>query len=306
MAALDGSGRDVRAMASGRDGAARYFRWHGHRLAYEVWGRGDHPLVLLHGLLMDARINRRVARSLAARGHRVVLLDLLGHGASDKPQRAFDYRVDVYDEQLITLLDHLGLARAAIGGLSLGANVSLHAASHHPERVAGLVLEMPVLERAVPAAALTFVPALLAVHYATPVAAAVNWLARRAGRTGIDLVDGLLAPLASPPAVTTAVLHGILVGPTVPTVEERRAITAPALVLGHRADLIHPFSDAEALVRQLPAARLVEAHSIVELRLTPARLLDEIDRFLSEIWDRDASPSRDADVERPRGRHAQM
>jgi pimeloyl-ACP methyl ester carboxylesterase len=291
-------------MTISRNGATRSFRWHGHRLAYEIWGRGDRPLVLLHGLLMDARINRRVARSLAARGHRVILLDLLGHGASDKPQRAVEYRVDVYDEQLIALLDHLGLARAAIGGVSLGANVSLHVASHHPERVAGLVLEMPVLERAVPAAALTFVPALLAVHYATPVAAAVSRLAGRAGRTRIDLVDGVLAPLASPPAVTTAVLHGILVGPTVPTVEERRAITAPALVLGHRADLIHPFSDAEALARQLPGARLVQAHSIFELRLMPTRLLDEIDRFLREVWDRDARPSRDADEERRRRRHA--
>jgi pimeloyl-ACP methyl ester carboxylesterase len=287
------------------DGATRFFRWHGHRLAYEIWGRGDRPLVLLHGLLMDARINRRVARSLAARGHRVILLDLLGHGASDKPQRAFEYRVDVYDEQLVALLDHLGLERAAIGGLSLGANVSLHVASHHPERVEALLLEMPVLERAVPAAALTFVPALLAVHYATPLAAAVSRLARRAGSTGNDMVDGLLAPLASAPAVTKAILHGILVGPTVPTVEERRAITAPALVLGHGADLIHPFSDAEALSRQLPAARLVRAHSIVELRLAPARLLDEIDRFLSEVWEREAGPSRDAEEERPRSHRAQ-
>jgi hypothetical protein len=149
----------------------------------------------------------------------------------------------------------------------------------------GLVVEMPVLERAVPAAALTFVPALLAVHYAQPAARAVTWTARRLCRGRSDLVAGVLAPLTSPPEVTTAVLHGILVGPTVPTVEQRRGIRAPALVLGHRADLIHPFSDASALVRQLPKARLVEARSIVELRLHPLRLVDEIDRFLAEVWD---------------------
>ena len=262
------------------------FTWNGRRLVHETHGRGDRLVVLLHGLLMDARLNRGLARALAARGHRVVLLDLLGHGRSDKPQHAAEYRLDVYTEQVVALLDHLRAQRAVVGGVSLGANVSLHVAARHPQRVQGLVLEMPVLERAVPAAALTFVPALLAVHYALPLARLVSRLARRASRTGNDLVDGLLAPLASPPEVTTAVLHGILVGPTVPTVEERRGIEAPALVLGHRADLIHPFSDAEALVRQLPDARLVGARSIVELRVRPRRLVGEIDRFCAAAWER--------------------
>jgi pimeloyl-ACP methyl ester carboxylesterase len=270
--------------------ATRWFPWSGRHLAYETYGEGDRLLVLLHGLLMDARLNRGVARALAARGNRVVLLDLLGHGNSDKPQHAAEYRMDVYAEQVMALLDHLGAERAVVGGMSLGANVSLHLAAHHPERVQGLVLEMPVLERAVPAAALTFVPALLLVHYALPLARAISWVASRLSRSGNDLVDGLLAPLASPPAVTTAVLHGILVGPTVPTVDERRSIEAPALILGHGADLIHPFSDAEALARQLPRARLLRARSILELRARPQRLLDEIGRFVAEVWDAQRGP----------------
>jgi pimeloyl-ACP methyl ester carboxylesterase len=260
--------------------------WEGRRLAYETHGEGDRLLVLLHGLLMDARLNRGLARALAARGHRVVLLDLLGHGHSDKPRHAAEYRMDVYADQVVGLLDHLRADRAVIGGISLGANVSLHVAARHPELVQGLVLEMPVLERAVPAAALTFVPTLLAVHYALPLARAVSRVALRMSRTGNDMVGGLLAPLASPPEVTAAVLHGILVGPTAPTIDERRGIAAPALVLGHRADLIHPFSDAEALARQLPDARLVGAHNILELRLRPRRLVDEIDRFCVDVWDR--------------------
>ena len=264
--------------------SAGSFTWNGRRLAYEIYGRGDRVLVLLHGLLMDARLNAGVARALARRGYRVVLLDLLGHGASDKPVHAAEYRFDVYADQVVALLDHLGVERAVVGGLSLGANVSLHVAARHPGRVQGLVIEMPVLERAVPAAALTFVPALVAVHYAMPLARAVSWIVRRVGRGRRDVVAGLLAPLASRPEVTTAVLHGILVGPTVPTVEERRSIRAPTLVLGHRADFIHPFSDAEALSRQIPGARLVVAQSIIELRFRPERLLDEIARFLDEAW----------------------
>jgi pimeloyl-ACP methyl ester carboxylesterase len=266
------------------DAAGSSYVWNHRRLGYETYGAGERVVVLLHGLLMDTRINRGLARALADRGYRVVLLDLLGHGASDKPTHAAEYRIDVYADQVVGLLDHLCLDRAVVGGLSLGANVSLHLAAHHPGRVTGLVLEMPVLERAVPAAALTFVPALLAVHYAVPVARIASRLATRVSLGRSDLLAGVLAPLASPPETTTAVLHGIIVGPTVPTVDERRSIPAPALVLGHRADLLHPFSDAEALARQLPHGRLVQADSIVELRLRPHRLIGEIDRFLGEVW----------------------
>jgi pimeloyl-ACP methyl ester carboxylesterase len=278
-------------MARGRDDRLDgSFTWNGRRLVYETYGEGDRLVVLLHGLLMDARLNRGVARALAARGHRVVLLDLLGHGRSDKPRHAAEYRIDTYAEQVDALLEHLGAREAVVGGVSLGANVALHLAARRPERLRGLLIEMPVLERAVPAAALTFVPALLAVHYAMPLVRAVSWVASRFRRTGSPLVDSVLAPLASPPEVTAAVLHGILVGPTVPTVDERRRIEVPALVLGHRADLIHPFSDADALARQIPRARLVEADSVIELRWRPERLLVEIDRFLTEVW----SSGRDA------------
>ena len=260
------------------------FHYKQRRLAYETWGNGDRVLVLMHGLLMDGRLNRGIGRALAARGYRVVLLDLLGHGESDKPRHAAEYRVDVYCEQAVALLDHLGVDQAVFGGISLGANVALQAAVHHPQRVRGLVLEAPVLERAVPAAAMTFVPALLVVHYAMPVARVVSALARKVRHTGSDLLDGALSPLALQPEVTAAILHGILVGPVAPIVDERRQIQAPALVLGHRGGLIHPFSDAEHLAVELPSARLVPTRSLLELRVRPQRLLTEIDRFLTEVW----------------------
>jgi pimeloyl-ACP methyl ester carboxylesterase len=258
------------------------FRWGGHRLVYEIWGDTGRLLVLLHGVLMDARLNRGVARGLAARGTRVVLLDLLGHGESDKPQDPADYRMDVYCEQVVALLDHLDVDEGVLGGVSLGANVSLLTAVRAPERVRGLVIEAPVLERAVPAAALTFAPALLGLRAAGPLAGVVSRLARRARHTGNDIVDGALAPLALPPAVAVAILQGIMVGPVAPTLEQRRAVKVPALVLGHRRGLIHPFSDARHLAAELPAGRLLPTRTLLELRLRPERLLREIARFLEE------------------------
>ncbi len=263
--------------------ALRAFRWEGRTLAYEELGSGEHLVVLLHGLLLDARSNRGTAARLAAAGFRVVSLDLLGHGRSDGPAHASEYRMDVYAEQVVALLDHLGARSAVLVGTSLGANVSLFVACSHPDRVQGLVLEMPVLEWAVPSAALSFVPLLLAVHYAAPVVRFAGRLARRLP-PGIDLLDAVLAPVTADPEVTASVLHGILVGPVAPTVDARRGITAPTLVIGHRADLIHPFSDATKVVELLPDARLVTARTPLELRLRPGRLVRELVEFLERCW----------------------
>ncbi len=137
-----------------------------YRLNYEVYGSGDRVLVWLNPILFDSKLSRGLARALAARGNRVVLLDLLGHGQSEKPVQPSAHRMDLYAQHVLALLDELGVDQAVLGGISLGTNVSLLAAAQAPERVRGLVLEMPVLETAAPAAALTFVPLMLQVRYA--------------------------------------------------------------------------------------------------------------------------------------------
>ena len=58
----------------------------------------------------------------------------------------------------------------------------------------------------------------------------------------------------------------------------------PALVIGHPSDPLHPFSDADMLAEEMPAARLVDANSILEWRLNPGRLDDELARFLDEFY----------------------
>lgn len=219
----------------------------------------------------------------------MVLLDLLGHGRSDKPLRASEYRMDAYGRDVVALLDHLGIDRAVIGGVSLGAGVSLQVAVAAPERVQGLVLEMPVLEWAVPAAALVFTPYLLLMHYASRPVGFVARQFARLPRTSHDSFNSVLHILSSPPEVTKAVLHGILTGPITPTEEERAAIAAPTMVIAHSRDLIHPFSDAAALTALLPNGRLEPASSILELRIAPRRLTDHLAAFLDEVW---ASPAR--------------
>lgn len=262
----------------------RSFTVDGQRLVFDVYGASSAPLVVyLSGLLLDAELNRGIAQALAEQGYRVVLLDLLGHGRSDKPTHAATYRIDSYAFQVIALLDHLGAEKAVLGGISLGANVSLFAAAQNPARVQALVLEMPVLERAVPAAAMVFVPMMLAAHYGRPVLNVASGLINRMPRTRFGPLNSLLNALSSPADATSAVLHGILVGPVAPTQEQRRAITVPTLVLAHRNDLIHPFDDADRLVERMPNASLVRARSPAELRLFPRRLTKEIVTFLTRV-----------------------
>ena len=217
-------------------------------------------------------------------GNRVVLLDLLGHGNSDKPAHASEYRMDLYVEQVFALLDELGADDAVLGGMSLGANVSLLAAVNSPARVRGLVLEMPVLERATPSIALTFVPLLLALHYPRLPMGVFTGAMRRVPRTHLGPLDSVLNAASLDPEQIAAVLHGVLLGPVAPTYEQRVAIAAPTLVLAHRADVLHPFSDARSLAGQVPWAQLVQARSPLELRLRPRRLTAEIAAFLDRLW----------------------
>lgn len=271
------------------------FRFQGHDLVYDIYGQGDRLLVYMHGLLLDAELNRGIAGALAERGNRVVLLDLLGHGRSDKPVHASAYRIDTYATQVFALLDELGADEAVLGGLSLGANVSLFAASQQPERVRALVLEMPVLEWAVPAAAMAFVPIVLAAHYLRPLLRVTSSVARRVPTTRFGPLNSALHAASLTPEVVAAVMHGVLVGPVAPTQEQRSRIVAPTLILAHRNDLLHPFNDAANLARQLPHAELVPARSPFELRLRPERLTDCVAQFLRDVPDqargrRDAAP----------------
>lgn len=261
-----------------------YF-FHGHyRLGYETHGPADGtPVILVHGILLDAWCNRDLAHALAGQGFHVVLLDLLGHGRSDKPVKAAEHRVDFYAEQVLGLMDHLGLERAILGGVSLGAITTLTAACLAPHRVRALFLEMPVMENAVPAAALMLVPLMIAVHYAKPAYRIMARLLRQLPEAPQPLLTSLRNALGAEPEVIRAILHGILVGPVVPTVRRRRHINVPALVIGHARDPLHDLADAKALKRQLPNAEFLVARSLLELRTKPERLMPRILDFFSRI-----------------------
>jgi pimeloyl-ACP methyl ester carboxylesterase len=262
----------------------REFTHDGQRLVYDEYGEGRDVVVLLPGLLLSRKMQDPLARALADRGNRVITFDLLGHGESDRPVDMWRYSMPLFGEQVIGLLDHLGIRRAVIGGTSLGANVSLEAAMLAPGRMQGLIIEMPVLDNALLACAIAFTPLLVALTFGAPVTRLVARAARRVPRGLHNLVDIGLDAVSQDPAPSAAVLQGLFFGRSAPPRSERKTIKSHALVIGHPRDPVHPFSDSDMLVRELPNARLVEASSILELRLTPERLTGEIAEFVHECW----------------------
>jgi pimeloyl-ACP methyl ester carboxylesterase len=262
-----------------------YFKHGRHRLAYTVYGEGPRVTVLLPGLLFSQRMHVPLATALAERGNRVVTLDLLGHGASDRPRDMRQYSMELFAEQTVGVLDHLEIDDAVVGGTSLGANVTLSVASIAPERLRGMVIEMPVLDNALLAGAIAFTPLQIMLTFGEPLMRAVQAVTRAVPRDRLPfLADMMLDWLRQDPAPGAAVIQGLFFGRVAPPASERAAFEAPTLVIGHPRDPIHPFSDADGLAREMPNARLVDANSIIELRLWPERLTGEIAAFIDDCW----------------------
>ena len=98
------------------------------------------------------------------------------------------------------------------------------------------------------------------------------------------LLELALDAIAQDPGPSGAVLQGIIFGRTAPPSKQRQTFESPTLVIGHPRDPIHPFSDADMLAAELPNGRLIDANSIIELRLHPARLTAHIADFVDECW----------------------
>jgi pimeloyl-ACP methyl ester carboxylesterase len=251
------------------------------------------PLILVHGLLLSQEMHKPLAKALAARGNHVITVDLLGHGQSDRPRDMWRYSMSTFAQQLLGLMDHLELEQAALMGTSLGANTALELASAAPERVRGIVIEMPVLDNALLASALAFTPVLVALTVGEPAMKLLARGARAVPRAVLPHYGNVLLDLVrQEPAPGGALLQGLFFGRIAPPRSERRTFTMPTLVLGHRRDPVHPFSDAGMLAAELPNSRLLEADSLVELRLSPDRLTDEIASFLDRIWRARRAPRR--------------
>jgi pimeloyl-ACP methyl ester carboxylesterase len=259
------------------------FDYNGHSISYDEYGEGDRPFILIHGLLLNRRMFDRLGPEMAALGNRVIAIDLLGHGRSDRPAQMSNYSMTFFARQVEALMDHLEIRQAVVGGTSLGANTTLELNHLSPERIRAMMIEMPVLDNALLAAALIFTPIMVGLRLGEPLLRRLAAAARRIPRTN-PLLDLGLDLLRQDPAPSSAILEGLFLGSSAPHHQFRIEMKQPTLVIGHRADPLHPFSDSGMLAEELPNARLIIANSILEWRIAPERLDRELAEFLDEVW----------------------
>jgi pimeloyl-ACP methyl ester carboxylesterase len=248
--------------------------------------RGDptgRAVVLLHGLFFSRRLFERLAQRLPE--YRLLLLDLRGHGRSSRPVERAAYHWPAMASDVKTLLDGLGIERAVVGGLSLGANVTLAFAGGHVDRLDGAIIEMPVLDAGHPQAMRTFRPMATALE-------TTGALLRPAARAAAPLRRSRLPEVATAadllslePVAGAAMLRTLLADrrPLYDGADRLGQAAVPTLVIAHRLDPLHPMADAREVANRVPSARLVVVSSIAELRLRAARYADLIGRFLADL-----------------------
>lgn len=113
--------------------------------AYKDMGPKDAPpLVIVHGATLGSVAYEAYYQPFLDAGYRVISYDQYGRGFSDRPEA--DLSVDLMRVQLLGLLDHLQIERAALYGVSFGGAVIARFAAAHPDRVTGLGFQVPLIE----------------------------------------------------------------------------------------------------------------------------------------------------------------
>ena len=119
------------------------------RIFYTKTGQGS-PMLLVHGYPLSGALFGRVVDQLS-QNHTVILPDLRGYGQSHAP--AITDGVGVYADDVLALMDKLGIQKATIGGMSMGGPTVLSMFSKAPDRFDGLVLIDTIAKAASPAEA---------------------------------------------------------------------------------------------------------------------------------------------------------
>ncbi len=247
---------------------------------------GGRPIIFQHGLCGNA--SQTIEAFPEDQRFQLHSLECRGHGASDSGDlNAF--AITTFAADVATMIATETIAPCIIGGISMGAAISLHLAVHKPHLLSALVLTRPAW--AIDAAPENMKPNAEVGHLLShhpPDIAKTKFLASATAqalkKTAPDNLASLLAFFAREPHdVTAALLTKISAdGPGV-TASQVSNIKIPTLIIATDQDIIHPMTHARTLQGLIPHARLVEitpkgidkARYVAEFRATLLKFFEE-------------------------------
>ena len=246
------------------------------RLSYVDADGSGMPVVFQHGLC--GAMGQTTEAFPQDTDARLLTLECRGHGESElgDPQ---SISINTFASDLAGLLEHLGLDRVVLGGISMGAAITLQLAVQRPTLVRALILARPAwsYNKAPPNMQPNLVVGqLMAQHHRGPAkqafldSATADFL-RTASPDNLASLTGFFD--REPLQATSELLQRISAdGPAV-TAADLQKLNVPCLVIGHRDDVIHPLSLAKGLADLIPNAQFVE--------ITPKTVSKE--RYLNDM-----------------------
>jgi pimeloyl-ACP methyl ester carboxylesterase len=259
-----------------RDDLHFHFRNDGHGL----------PFVFQHGLGGD--LNQPFGLYRLPDGVRLISFDVRGHGETRPLGDTEKLTIATLADDLIGLMNHLGIEQTVVGGISLGAAVAVNVAIRYPERTLGLVLVRPAwIDRPLPENVALY----------TTVARLIRESGSQSGldrfrslpeflameRESPDCARSLVGQFEHPRALEcVARLERLAADTPCPDRASYGKLKIPTLVLGNRQDPIHPWPLANSLSDLIPGALLREvAPKSVSLDRHAADVQQAIDDFLT-------------------------
>ncbi|MGB8818464.1 MAG: alpha/beta hydrolase [Rhizobiaceae bacterium] len=217
------------------------------------------PVVFQHGLGGD---EAQIAEIFPASGYRRLTLECRGQGKSE-PGNPDGFSIANFADDVLAFADARKVDRFVMGGISMGAAISLRIAIKHPERVKALVLARPAwrIGRA-PENMQVIAKAAPFIRTGDRAGFSASQTAQMLTIDGPDNLASLLGNFdKADPLMVANLLNAIAAdGPGVTEAEVRR-IKAPTLVIGTGQDFIHPMPHAEWLAKRIAGAKLVEITS---------------------------------------------
>jgi pimeloyl-ACP methyl ester carboxylesterase len=253
----------------------------GAELVVESFGAGP-ALIFAHGLTGTRQGTKQQFLPLAPQ-YRVVVYDQRGHGDSTPVTDPAGYDPVTMAEDMGAVMDALGIARAIVGGESMGAATTLTFALRHPERVDRLLLTAPAFGDQPNTEIKRFLDLADAIETYGMArfleAAAVTW--RNDFHWPPDVVASVGATFRSHDERSlVAALRGVIGWTPLPDLEVLRSLTAPTCIITWNDDALHPADLTHRMAARLPGAHVVEFPPLPAIFQNPEAVGEIYARFL--------------------------